>query len=548
MRTNNVLSTRRIYGRLIKHTAFFRWLALVALLLSACTPAASTNPAGSSIIVTIQADGGQQTIEVIPGTSVQAALTQAGLVINNLDKLDPPSYSALSEPTTIQVIRVTETFDIEEKVVPFSHQTVRNESLPEGQTLLIQPGVNGLQQITHRFLFEDGIEFSQTVFKTETLQEAQPEIVMVGVQTPFMTVDIPGTIAYLAAGNAWVMEASTGNRRPMITTGDLDGRVFELSPDGNWLLFTRQPEPEGEDGEDQINVLQMVNTNETSPEPIRLGVENVVHYAGWVSNLPRTLAYSTVEPRPTAPGWQANNDLHRLSFNEDGRVVQDKLLVEPNSGGIYGWWGTVFSWSPDGKRVAYARPDSVGLVNTADGSLLPLLTIVPLQTRSDWAWVPGLGWSADHRVLYTVNHAPKSGLSSDETSPLFDLTALVPETELIIPMAPQSGMFAYPAPSPLYGGAREAVAYLQAVFPEQSESSRYRVIVMDRDGSNRMVVFPPEGSPGIEPQQVAWMPDRGDPTIQLALIYQGNLWLVYPDTLDSQQITGDGSINRMDWK
>jgi resuscitation-promoting factor RpfB len=548
LHTNYVLSTRRIYDRFIKHAVSFRWLALVALLLSACTPAASTNQAGNNIIVTIQADGGQQTIEVIPGTSVQAALTQAGFVVNNLDKLDPPSYSALSEPTTIQVIRVAETFEIEEKVVPFSHQTVRNESLPEGQTLLIQPGVNGLQQITYRFLFEDGIEFSQTVFKTETLQEAQPEIVMVGVQTPFMTVAIPGTIAYLAAGNAWVMEASTGNRRPMVTTGDLDGRVFELSPDGNWLLFTRQPEIEGEDGEKQINVLQMVNTNETSPEPIRLGVENVVHYAGWVSNLPRTLAYSTVEPRPTAPGWQANNDLHRLSFNEDGRVVQDKLLVEPNSGGIYGWWGTVFSWSPDGKRVAYARPDSVGLVNTADGSLLPLLSIVPFQTRSDWAWVPGLGWSADHRVLYTVNHAPKSGLSSDETSPLFDLTALVPETELIIPMAPQSGMFAYPAPSPLYGGAREAVAYLQAVFPEQSESSRYRVIVMDRDGSNRMVVFPPEGSPGIEPQQVAWMPDRGDPTIQLALIYQGNLWLVYPDTLDSQQITGDGSINRMDWK
>jgi hypothetical protein len=369
---------------------------------------------------------------------------------------------------------------------------------------------------------------------------------MVGVQTPFLTVAIPGTIAYLTAGNAWVMEGNTGNRRPMVTTGDLDGRVFELSYDGNWLLFTRQPETDGDD--DQINVLQMVNTNETSPEPIKLGVQNVVHYAGWVSSLPRTLAYSTVEPRPTAPGWQANNDLYRLSFDEDGRVVQDKVLVEPNSGGIYGWWGTVYSWSPDGKRVAYARPDSVGLVNTVDGSLLPLLDIVPLQTRSDWAWVPGLGWSADHRVLYTVNHAPKSGLSSDETSPLFDLTALVPETDLIVPMAPQSGMFAYPVPSPLYGGAREVVAYLQAVFPEQSESSRYRVIVMDRDGSNRVVVFPPEGSPGVEPQQIAWMPDRGDPTIQLGLIYQGNLWLVYPDTLDSQQITGDGSISRMDWK
>ena len=543
-----MLSIPQIYHRFTKRAAFLHWLALIALIFTACAPSASTNTDDSRVAVTIIVDGQQHSIEVTPGTSAQAALTQAGVTINNLDRLDPPSYTTLAEATTIHVIRVTETFEIEEQVIPFAHQTVRNESLPEGQTLLIQPGVNGLQQITHRRLLEDGIEVSQTVFKTETLQEARPEIVMVGVQTPFMTVTIPGAIAYLAAGNAWVMEGSTGNRRPMVTTGDLDGRVFELSPDGNWLLFTRQPETEGDDEVERINVLQMVNTNETAPEPIRLGVENVVHYAGWVSSLPRTLAYSTVEPRPTAPGWQANNDLRRLSFNEDGRVVQDKLLVEPNSGGIYGWWGTVFSWSPDGKRTAYARPDSVGLVNTADGSLLPLLDIIPLQTRSDWAWVPGLGWSADHRVLYTVNHAPKSGLSSDEASPLFDLTALVPEAELIIPIAPQSGMFAYPVPSPLYGGDREAVAYLQAVFPEKSESSRYRVIVMDRDGSNRTVVFPPEGSPGIEPQQIAWMPDRGDATLQLALIYQGNLWLIYPNTLDSQQITGDGSINRMDWK
>ena len=543
-----MLSTPRIYHRFTKRVAILHWLALIAIIFSACTPTADTDTSSNRIMITILVDGQQQTIEITPGISAQAALTQAGITISNLDKLDPPSYTTLSESTTIQIIRVSESFEVEEQVIPFAHQTVRNESLPEGQTLLIQPGVNGLQQLTYRRLFEDGIEVSHTVFKTEALQEARPEIVMVGVQTPFMTVAIPGMIAYLAAGNAWVMEGSTGNRRPMVTTGDLDGRVFELSPDGSWLLFTRQPETGEEGEEERINVLQMVNTNEISPEPIRLGVENVIHYAGWVSNLPRTLAYSTVEPRSTAPGWQANNDLRRLSFNEDGRVVQDKLLVEPNSGGIYGWWGTVFAWSPDGKRTAYARPDSVGLVNTAEGSLFPLLDIIPLQTRSDWAWVPGLGWSADHRILYTVNHAPKSGLSSDEASPLFDLTALVPESELIIPIAPQTGMFAYPSPSPLYGGAREMVAYLQAVFPEKSESSRYRVIVMDRDGSNRIVVFPPEGSPGIEPQQIAWMPDRGDPTLQLALIYQGNLWLVYPDTLDSQQITGDGSIERMDWK
>ena len=42
------------------------------------------------------------------------------------------------------------------------------------------------------------------------------------------------------------MEGSTANRIPLVTSGDLDGRVLKLSRDGNWLLYTptaAQPDP-----------------------------------------------------------------------------------------------------------------------------------------------------------------------------------------------------------------------------------------------------------------------------------------------------------------
>jgi hypothetical protein len=117
-------------------------------------------------------------------------------------------------------------------------------------------------------------------------------------------------------------------------------------------------------------------------------------------------------------------------------------------------------------------------------------------------------------------------------------------------------MFAYPLPSPIRtlptGENAYQVAYLQATFPTQSESSPYRLMVMDRDGSNQSEVFPASGSPGIEPQSNwgAWSPQpmgtQNNHT--LAVLYQGNIWLVDTITGEYWQITGDGRISRLDWK
>ncbi|RME08057.1 MAG: hypothetical protein D6803_02235, partial [Anaerolineae bacterium] len=92
----------------------------------------------------------------------------------------------------------------------------------------------------------------------------------------------------------------------------------------------------------------------------------------------------------------------------------------------------------------------------------------------------------------------------------------------------------------------------QAIFPEQSETSRYRVYVMDRDGSNRRLLFPPEEAPGIEPGREwgVWSPGRLPESggWGLAVLYQGNLWLVDTQSGEHFQITGEGRISAVDWK
>lgn len=516
-------------------------LALLALFLAGC---AFINPGTQSIQVTFQHDGLQESLQVAYGTSVSEVLQNQNISLSNLDKVDPPLFTQITEPLAIKVTRVEEKFETEEITTQFSRQTVRNESLPEGQTRLIQAGINGVQQITYRALYEDGIQVSKSIFQTTTLTEAKPEIIMVGVQAPFKSIEIPGMLAYLSAGNAWVMENSSGNRRPIITTGNLDGRIFDLSPDGSWLLFTQKP-PEGNNA-DIINELYAVNVKVEDAKPINLQISNVIHHAAWVPGLSLTITYSTVEPRSTSPGWQANNDLKLLSFSDAGMVLREETIVETNSGGIYGWWGTSYEWSVDGTELAYTRADSIGYVDIEQKSLVPLVEILPYQTNGDWAWVPGISWSPSSDIVYFINHGG-DGITASDNSPIFDLAALSDDKRQVS-IQQQTGMFTYPATSPLDNYGLYQVAYLQSIFPDQSETSRYRLYVMDQDGSNRKLLFPQEGSTGIDPQQVVWGTGSRASQRFIGLIYQGNLWIVSVDTAEANQITGDGSIIKIDWE
>ena len=536
----------------IRHIRFP--LLLMVLLSGIIASCAAPQVTQSEMSITLSADGVSQEFKVPAGTTVQEALDLVSLTMSPLDRVEPPGFTLLTEGTQVRVIRVEEEFSVEQVVIPFEQQVLRNESLPEGERRLIQPGINGLQEITNRRVFEDGVEVSNSPVKTVIVEEAIPEIVMVGSQSPFASIPIPGRLVYISAGNAWVMEGSTGIRRPVVTTGDLDGRVFRLSPDGEWLLFTRN-----EEADETINSLWVASLDETEDLLIDLEVQNVIHFADWSPRSSQTLAYSTVEPRSTAPGWQANNDLHLITFSTNGWISRRSQPLEANSGGLYGWWGSTFAWAPDGRQMAIARPDGVGLLDLRDEEIISLLEITPLQTNSDWAWVPGLAWGPAGNVVYTVDHAPPQGVETVEESPFFDLAAISLQGGPPLSLISEVGMFAYPSPSPMHDPDSELVtyqvAYLQAIFPNQSETSRYRLVVMDRDGSNRRMLFPPEGAPGIEPQTVSWSPtplQSNDATaaedFALALVYQDNLWLVDPQTGDTWQLTGDNLVRGVDWR
>lgn len=513
-------------------------------LLAACSPQVQQ----ADVTVYVTADGKSQDINLPAGSTVQNALSSAGIILSQTDRVIPPASSLLTEGLNITVTRVREEFETQQVIIPFERQELRNESLLTGESRLVQAGQNGFREITIRHVFENGIEIGTSVVSENIIKVPLPEIVMIGVQSPFAPLTIPGKLVYLTGGNAWIMDGSTFNRRPLVTTGDLDGYIFSLSADGKLLLFSRKSDlPQDQ----EINTLWVVNTTTQQPTPIGLGISNVVHFAAWQPGEEYLIAYSTVEPRSTAPGWQANNDLHFLTFKNGvpGRTID---VLETNSGGIYGWWGMTFAWSHDGRSLAFSRPDGVGLVDINGKKLIPEFNITPLNTHGDWAWIPGFAWGGDDQTIYLTTHAPPTGLVSLEESPNFDLvvTSLThnPSTTLI----QQTGMFAYPAvSSPRKGesGSTFLVAFWQAIFPTQSKTSRYQLDIMNADGTNRRLLFPAEGQSGLQPRiPPIWAPRPLEGGDFIGVIYEGNLWIVDAASGQSQQVTGDGSTSQIDWK
>jgi hypothetical protein len=540
-------------------------LCLAGLLLAACQPILPTPaPTASAVNITIQVDGGVTTYTFAPGLTVREAIAHAGITLGELDRLSPPPFTLISEGAAILITRVTESFETEQLALPYSSEIVHNAGQPEGERRLLQVGQAGVEEITYRTVFEDGVQISRSVIRRIIVANPVPEIIMVGTQGSFTLVPISGTLAYINGRNAWVMRGNSGQRLPLTTEGDLDGRVFELSPDGRWLLFTREVT---QTNSPAFNTLWAVSTlpitptrtvTRTSPLPFSLPISNVL-YAEWAPLEPRTFAYSTAERIPRAPGRQANNDLWLVQWNLSASrrlTITSTQLLDTSAGGAYGWWGTGFAFAPDGRTLAYARADGIGLLRyqlgrraiTATVTISEVAQFTPYNTHGDWAWYPPLRWAATGDVLYTVTHGPPIGLEAAEDSPAFDLAALSMPGGLQLKLIPRAGMFANPLPSPALtlpsGEVAFQVAFLQASDPNNSPFSTYRLGLMDRDGSNARFIFPPEGQAGLSANEaIAWSPDAR----LIAIVYQGNLWVIDTSTGVNQQITGDGLSAHPRW-
>lgn len=513
-------------------------------------------PNGSEFRVEVVVDGTRSTYTYNRSTSVSQFLDELDIVLNPLDDVNPPRFTPISDGMTITIVRITEETVCEDQEEPYEEKQQPRTELEPGQTTIVQQGVPGIVQVCERIEYRDGVEVRRVPTSRTVIQPPVDLIIYYGVEDTLDPVPIEGTLAYMSNGQAYIMRTTSGNRRIITPDGGLDGYVFELSPNGRQLLFTRStPDPDDEPFSNELWVI--LDTTASNPTPVNLSLSDVLT-AAWRPNFPNTFSYSTADGNQGSfLGWDAYNDLHFLQINDqDGSWIDFNTIIENNLTGNFAIWGTRFAWSPNGDQLAYAKAEGVGLVDLENGDFLSFNVSYPhFATAVDdrWVWESDISWSQDGEWIILTAHGPPYGAEDPTHSSIFNIAVFRANGTLVIEsLIDQAGVWSTPRYSPPQLNDLDfedfKIAYLQAREPLSSISSEYDLYVIDRDGSNPRRIFPVENQPGIRPvneqgELFAWSPSGR----QIAIVYQGDLWLVEVETGRAQQITLDGGVSSPRW-
>lgn len=519
--------------------------ALIALTMAGCFPAAPEET------IRLRVERGERLVEgrVPSGLTVREAVRALGVPTEPEDEFEPGLNRLVNEDTTVHITIIRSEETTADETIPFESQIIRSEAVAEGETYILQYGRNGAARVTKRKIYADDVFRSESVVGRVILEAPAPEILMVGVKSDLAPIRIPGKLIYLSNGNLWMMTETTGTRIPLYTGGDADGRILDLSENGRRLLFSREGRGE------EINSLWMMDVENWTNEPISLRIENVVHFAEWLPGENLRVLYSTVTPTEEAPGWRANNDLQLRTVSDTGMILADDVAVPAQEADAAGSglaadrWGTTYEVSADGRLVIAVHGDRIDRIDRLSGESAALIRVQPYGvSRSDWAWLPGVSLSDDDATLVFTYQGDIGGARRTFDPSDFNLGRYDFETGAAGPLISRTGLFSGPAISPRFSDQTYSLAYLTAVNPLQSETSRYRIAVADLDGTNARVVYPSEGAIGVEPQRLAWAPSDNRSETWLAFLHDGNIWLVNPFTGIYNQITIDRTIDKIIWE
>lgn len=564
MPSNLKLLTQKKWWRL------FGLLIGTFLTLAACTVSLpETVQVDLPVTADVSVDGATTSIESDAGT-VRQLLEEGEIELGELDLVDPPLYTPAEDGMQIVITRVEESLETIERAIPFERRIVRNEAMSASDDpVIIQEGGNGLEELTVQIVYRDGIEVERRVIQSAIVTESQEEIVMIGLDITASAdvVRFGGVLAFVNGGRIQLFRGSNLFPEDLPIEGVLDRRVFSLSPDGRYLLYTTIDEADPT----RFNRLYLSETADTK-RAVELDINNVL-WADWnpMEADPLQIAYSTGEATATAPGWEANNDL--WSVNISGTVViSDSLrpLVEGYPA-TFGWWGGNYAWSPTGREIGYSFADEVGVLqivpdedettspifaeSDGEGDVgeeqdeeqddeenlettgaendLPdgegpgvvrrqLATFTEFDTRSDWVWVPPLSWSADGRYLTFTGHR-----GDQTTADAFNTQMIDTRSGLSGPLIDDVGIWSAPLWSAAViepNGADPQIAFLRATNTRESLGSSYTLWLMDRDGSNKRELFPPPGITSRFPRDSRFMVWNSGSGGDMIFVFDGDLY------------------------
>jgi uncharacterized protein YabE (DUF348 family) len=131
--------------------------------------------------VTFLVDGKTDPLDTTAAT-VQAAMGQAGITLQNQDTASVPMASLPIDGETISILRITGTTEVKQVSIPYSVTKQDDPSSYVGSTTVVTAGQNGVAQVTYALQIVNGVKQSPKEISRVVTKQPVTEVEKVGTK------------------------------------------------------------------------------------------------------------------------------------------------------------------------------------------------------------------------------------------------------------------------------------------------------------------------------------------------------------------------------
>lgn len=144
--------------------------------------------------IELKADGKVQTLHTVEKT-LDAALKQFHITVDQDDRITPAIGSSLSETNRVEIVRVTKTKQDTEVSIAFTTTKKQDATLLKGKQQTLQEGKEGKKIVTKELVYEDGVKVKENVLTETVAAKSVNKIVAVGTKNPVVAMSAKSSTA-----------------------------------------------------------------------------------------------------------------------------------------------------------------------------------------------------------------------------------------------------------------------------------------------------------------------------------------------------------------
>jgi len=161
--------------------------------------------------VTILVDG-EETTTMTAQPTVALAVSEAGIVLSEDDRSEPALDTATEPGMTVRVVRVTYEYDTALWRIARKVTKHEDHNLALGITRVVEKGKDGVEEVTFRTTYEDGVRLGRKLLSREVIEPAVAETIAVGTSGQIVrggeTITFKKALAMTATAYYWGPECT----------------------------------------------------------------------------------------------------------------------------------------------------------------------------------------------------------------------------------------------------------------------------------------------------------------------------------------------------